>query len=106
MLSYPASQAQLQTIEPDLDKKSQDFTWATDQNPLTEQTTWNTGTTDRQTVSFDQNYSFDNKLTVSGVGSAPFVKAEGSVSLDLSGSFGFSTLHTGGPRSRSPAGSG
>ncbi|MDQ3649663.1 MAG: VCBS repeat-containing protein, partial [Acidobacteriota bacterium] len=66
VLSYPGSYSQLQQIVPDIHKLSNDLTWVTDASELTVKTTWATGTSDSQSTSFQQNYSFENDLSVSG----------------------------------------
>jgi hypothetical protein len=94
VLSYPGNFQQLQTIEPDLDQLSNNLTWATDQTTFLEKTTWNTSTTDSQSASFDQNYSFKDTLSVSTSTNGIFVSGSTRFTLGLSGSFGFSNLHT------------
>ncbi len=94
VLSYPGNFQQLQAIETDLDQLSNNLTWATDQTTFLEKTTWNTGTTDSQSTSFDQNYSFKDTLSVSTSTNGIFVSGSTKATLGLSGSFGFSNLHT------------
>jgi hypothetical protein len=94
VLSYPGNFAQLQAFEPNLDQISTDLTWVTDQSVFLEKTTWNTGTSDSKSTSFDQNYSFSDTFSVSGYTDDIFVQSSFKASLSLSGSFGFSNLHT------------
>jgi hypothetical protein len=70
------------------------LTWVTDQTALLEKTTWNTGTTDSQTASFDQSYSFNDTFSVSGTVDEVLDNQSFKASISASGSFGFSTLHT------------
>lgn len=94
VLSYPGSYAQLQKIVPDIDKKSTDLTWLTDTSNITEKTTWSSGTSASQSTSFDQNYSFENDLSVSGsTGIEGVDSVDFGTNIDLSGSFGFSSLN-------------
>jgi hypothetical protein len=94
VLSYPGNFQQLQAIEPDLDQLSQNNTFTTDQSTFLERTTWTKDSSKSLSTSFDQNYSFNNTFSVStntnGVGFSLSTKFK----LGLSGSFGFSTLHT------------
>ena len=94
VLSYPGNFAQLQAIAPDIDQVSTDFTWVTDQSVFLEKTTWNTNSNDSQSTSFDQNYSFNDTLSTSGTTDEVIVQASFKASLSLSGSVGFSNLHT------------
>jgi hypothetical protein len=94
LLSYPGNFQQLQVIEPDLDQLSENLTWRTDQTTFLEKTTWNTGTTDSQSTSFDQNYSFNDTLSVSAYSNEIFTSASIKGTISVSGSFGFSNLHT------------
>ena len=94
VLSYPGNLQQLEVIEPDLDPLSNVLTWPTDQTTILEKTTWNSGTTNSQSTSFDQNYSFKDTLSVSTSTNAIFVSAQTKATFSLSGSFGFSNLHT------------
>ncbi|HXR57554.1 MAG TPA: hypothetical protein VN858_12170 [Casimicrobiaceae bacterium] len=94
VLSYPGNLQQLEVTEPDLDPLSNVLTWPTDQTTILEKTTWNTGTTNSQSTSFDQNYSFKDTLSVSTSTNAIFASASTKAAFSLSGSFGFSKLHT------------
>ena len=94
LLSYPGNFQQLQAIQPDLAQLSENVTWTTDQTTFVEKTTWNTGTTDSQSTSFDQSYSFNDTLSVSASTNEIFASASVKGTLSLSGSFGFSRLHT------------
>jgi hypothetical protein len=93
-LSYPGNFQQLLVIQPDLDQLSQNNTFTTDQSTFLERTTWSKDSSKSLSTSFDQNYSFNNTLSVStntnGIGVSGGVKFK----LDLSGSFSFSDLHT------------
>ena len=94
ILSYPGNFSQLQAIAPDLDQVSTDLTWVTDQSVFLEKTTWNTNTSDSKTTSFDQNYSFNDSFSVSGYTDDFVAQSSFKAGLSLSGSFGFSNLHT------------
>lgn len=98
VLSYPASYAQLQQIVPDINLLSagpdQAVSLTTDPSNTTVKTTWATGTTDSQSSSFNQNYSFKNNLSVNGsVGLKPIDSVSFGYDLTVSGSFGFSSLN-------------
>ena len=88
VFSYPATFAQLQAIAPNLDQLSKAQTSRTDTSTATERATWIKETTEGASTSFDQNYSFEQELSVSGA----FGSLSGGATLNLSGSFGFSDL--------------
>ncbi len=88
VFSYPATFEQLQAIAPNLDQLSKAQTSRTDTSTATERATWIKETTEGASTSFDQNYSFEQELSVSGA----FGSVTGGATLNLSGSFGFSDL--------------
>jgi hypothetical protein len=88
LFSYPATLEQLQAIAPNLDQLSKAQTSRTDTSTATERATWIKETTEGATTSFDQNYSFEQELSVSGA----FGSVTAGAALNLSGSFGFSDL--------------
>src|SRR5215471_3753233 len=92
LLSYPGNPQQLLAI--DSHQLSDNLTWATDQSTFLAKTTWSTGTTHSQSASFDQNYSYKDTLSVSASANLEIVSASFMGTLSLSGSFGFSDLHT------------
>ncbi|HSU43257.1 MAG TPA: hypothetical protein VLN42_03485 [Casimicrobiaceae bacterium] len=94
VLSYPGNFQQLQAIEPDLDQLSGNNTFTTDQSTFLEKTTWSKDSTKSLSTSFDQNYSFNDTLSVSASTNFIFASASIKGTLSLSGSFGFSNLHT------------
>ncbi len=93
VFSYPASYAQLQQIVPEIDKLSNAETAFTDASTSTEKATWKKEATEGASTSFDQNYSFENDLSVTGAVGVPGLSFGANVSLNLSGSFGFSNLN-------------
>jgi len=93
LLSYPATYAQLQQVVPDIEKLSTDLTWATDASNLTVMTNWASGMTDSQSSSFSQNYSFENDFSSQTAGSYLGVTVGFTLDIDVSGSFGFSSLN-------------
>jgi hypothetical protein len=94
VLSYPGNFQQLQAIEPDLDQLSNNNVFTTDQSSFLEKTTWSKDSTKSLSTSFDQNYSFNDTLSVSASTNFIFASASIKGTLSLSGSFGFSNLHT------------
>jgi hypothetical protein len=94
VLSYPGNFQQLQAIEPDLDQLSNNNIFTTDQTVFRERTTWSKDSTKSLSTSFDQNYSFNDTLSVSASTNEIFASASVKGTLSLSGSFGFSNLHT------------
>jgi hypothetical protein len=97
VLSYPGNLQQLLALEPDLDQVSDpsNFTWATDNIPVIENTYWKGQSQGTTTTSFDQNYSFKNTLSFSGDVEVPIGGLAGSTSISVSASVAFSRLHTG-----------
>jgi hypothetical protein len=89
-----ASYSQLKQIVPNIDKLSMDLTWYTDSSNLTEMSTWAAGTSGGKTTSFNQNYSFESEISFAikaGIGKVTTGGA--NFDIDLSGSFGFSSLN-------------
>ncbi len=93
ILSYPASYSQLQTIVPDIQKLSNDLTSYTDSSNSIVMSDWKSGNSASQTASFNQNYSFETDISVSGkIGVKGFGNAGFGAGLNLRGSFGFGNL--------------
>jgi len=94
IFSYPANLQQLNTIYPNLSQLTTGGLGViTDTSTITQKTTWAVTQKDAGSTSFDQNYSFENDLSVTGQWDlAGALKVGGSASLDLTGSVGFATL--------------
>ena len=94
IFSYPASYSQLQAYLTDIERLSGDLTFYTDASAINVKNSWASGSTTSQTVSFDQNYSFENDLSVSAtVGLKDIATGNVNFGLDLSGSYGLSKLN-------------
>ncbi len=93
VLSYPATEKQLQQILPNTEQLSKASTYRTDSGTATERATWTSETTEGATASVDQNFSYELGFSVSGAVSGGFVTGKASASLNLSGSSGFSDLN-------------
>jgi hypothetical protein len=94
ILSYPASFSQLQTYLTNIDRLSGNLTFYTDASNIQVKNSWANGSTTSQTVSFDQNYSFENDLSASTtVGLEDIATVNVNADLDLSGSYGLSKLN-------------
>jgi hypothetical protein len=94
IFSYPANKEQLQKIAPNMTSLSKEpaVSFRTDSSETIDRTSWNTTNTQGSTAAFDQNYSFEHDFSVSGALSyGPFTGRAG-LSLNLSGSSGFSNL--------------
>ncbi|HEY3619758.1 MAG TPA: hypothetical protein VGK96_23365, partial [Candidatus Sulfotelmatobacter sp.] len=97
VFSYPATKDQLALIYPDLaaTQLSSDLTFYTDTNSKKVQANWSSGSTQGSTTSTANNFSFDLSGTYVESEGIPEVGFEtGSVSLNVSGSFGFKNLQT------------
>jgi len=94
VFSYPATLEQLKTIYPDLSQLTKGgVEIVTDTSTQTQKTTWAVTQKDAGSASFDQSYSFENNLSVTGsVGFKGAVNTSASATLDLSGSVGFTKL--------------
>ena len=94
IFSYPASYSQLQAYLTDINRLSGDLTFYTDASAINVKNSWASGSTTSQTGSFDQNYSFENYLSVSAtVGLEDIATGNVNFGLDLSGSYGLSKLN-------------
>ena len=91
IFSYPAP-SQLADIKPKLTTLATGTAFATNGGTSQQTTSWTNNTTTSQTVGFDQDYSFDNNFSAQGSFSFAGIGAGGGYSLDLSGSYGLSTL--------------
>jgi hypothetical protein len=92
LFSYPANAAQLKAIYPNLTSLTNAVTFASTSGGVTEQATWSNQSQDSSSASFDQDYSFDNNFSVNGAFEFAGIGAGGGYGLDLSGSYGLSTL--------------
>ncbi len=107
ILSYPANLTQLQnmyqgqgtcpggttTQNTTLCTLASGDSFRTDDGTTTETTKWQIASTTSTVTSFNQNYSFDNDLSVAGsIGKAGVAQIQFTADFDVSGSFGLSTL--------------
>jgi hypothetical protein len=107
ILSYPANLTQLQNMyqgqgtcpggttsqNTTLCTLASGDSFRTDDISLTETTQWQIASTTSTATSFNQNYSFDNDLSVAGsIGKAGVAQAQFTGDFDVSGSFGLSAL--------------
>jgi hypothetical protein len=88
IFSYPANLEQLEALYPDVSPLAQGQGFLTDTSTQVQKTTWTVTTNDTTNTSFNQNYSFKNDFSVTA--SAGLVG--GGYSINLSGSYGLSTL--------------
>lgn len=95
IFSYPANLQQLRSIYPNLHLLTNEgVEFLTDTSTVTEKTSWSVTTKDTATTSLDQNYSFENDFSYTqSVGVKDIATLAGTFKLDLSGSFGFSSLN-------------
>ena len=94
ILSYPGNQSQLQALQPDLVKFSQDDTFQTDGLSATQSTTWSGQSGTNTTTSTSSNYSFDASNSFTAAGDIAGFYAKANLTVDVSGSFGFEGLTT------------
>ncbi len=92
LFSYPANAAQLQAMFPNLTPRTNAITFASTSGSVTEEATWSGQDQSSSSASFDQDYSFDNNFSVNGAFEFAGIGAGGGYSLDLSGSYGLSSL--------------
>ncbi|MBV8831851.1 MAG: VCBS repeat-containing protein, partial [Acidobacteriaceae bacterium] len=92
ILSYPANAAQLRAVFPNLTSLTNGVTFASTSGAVTEHAVWSGQSHNSSTASFDQDYSFDNNFSVDGAVGFAGISAGGGYSLDLSGSYGLSSL--------------
>jgi len=97
VLSYPGHVQQLMALVPNLEQVSDpsNFSWFTDNVPVTENTYWMDQSQQSTASSFDQTYSFESAFSVTSNVDLAVVNESVSGTLDLSGSVAFSRLHTG-----------
>ena len=88
IFSYPGNLEQLEVLYPDVSPLAQGQGFLTDTSTQVQKTTWTVTTNDTTNTSFNQNYSFKNDFSVTA--SAGLVG--GGYSINLSGSYGLSTL--------------
>lgn len=99
-LSYPGTVEQLRAAAypgapQTFGSLTQDLRWSTGDGSATEQASWSGGSTSGTTVSFNQNYSFNDTLTISGSWGVPAAfTTSATAQFSLSGSFGFQKLTT------------
>ena len=95
IFSYPATLQQLQGMYKNLNLLTdQGVGFLTDTSTLTQNTTWSVTTKDTVSTSFDQNYSFENDLSVTGSAGFAGVTAGFGYGLNLSGSYGLTNLNS------------
>ena len=92
VFSYPATHEQLQKIAPNIQLLSKAQSSRTDTSTATERASWTTETTEGATAGVDQNYSFEQEFSASGAFSYGIFTGRAGLSLNLSGSSGFSNL--------------
>lgn len=92
VFSYPATFEQLQKVAPNIQLLSNAQSSRTDTSTATERATWTVENTEGSTAGVDQNYSFDQEFSVNGAVGYGFVSGRAGLSLNLSGSSGFSNL--------------
>lgn len=93
VFSYPANLDQLKIRFPNLSQLTNDTTgFLTDGSTLTQSATWSGSGEEADSTGLEQNYSFENDLSVSGGINIAEVGVEGSYGLDISGSVGFNNL--------------
>ncbi len=92
VFSYPANAAQLKAIFPNLTPLTTPTEFASTSGSVTEEAKWSGQNQSGTTASFDQDYSFDNNFSVNGAIGFAGISVGAGASLDLSGSYGLSTL--------------
>lgn len=94
ILSYPGNLVQLTAAFPNLTplNDTQTSTFFTDSTTSSRTTTWTTSTSQTPVTSLNQNYSFDNKLSVTSGVSFGAGSVSGGYDLDVNGSVAFESL--------------